>query len=76
MYICICNALKEGDVRQALAQGAHQPAEIFRHFGAKVCCGKCVGTMRGMSAQGGCAGERRHLSDGHTPAPTHRQDAR
>ena len=55
MYVCICNALNEKKVKQALAQGATTPASVFRFCDSQVQCGKCVPTMREM-AQEHCAG--------------------
>lgn len=55
MYVCICNALNEKKVNQALDNGASTPAGIFRHHEAQVQCGKCVPMMRDM-AKSRCAG--------------------
>jgi bacterioferritin-associated ferredoxin len=55
MYVCICNALNEKQVKNALEHGATTPASVFRHFERQVQCGKCVPMMRGM-AQEHCAG--------------------
>jgi len=47
MYVCICNALKEKDVRHAAEQGgATRPAEVFRFHGCAPQCGKCACHMR------------------------------
>ncbi|RMF08957.1 MAG: hypothetical protein D6763_08815 [Alphaproteobacteria bacterium] len=44
MYVCICNALKESEVRAAARQtGAAAGArDLFRQLGARPKCGKCV----------------------------------
>ena len=60
MYVCICHALTDVDVRAAETEGAASDAdEVFRHFGVKPECGRCVPCMRGLLA-GGCraAGEQ------------------
>lgn len=57
MYVCVCSALNEKKVHAALEAGAKSPAAIFKHHGATLQCGKCVGMMREMAAE--CAGRRR-----------------
>lgn len=69
MYICVCNALTDGDVRSAEAAGAATQGQVFRHYGVKMQCGRCANAMRstlgGPSAlgQAALAGERRHADD-------------
>lgn len=48
MYVCICNPMTDKQIRQVLESGARTTGEVFRHFGHKVQCGKCVPTVRGM----------------------------
>lgn len=55
MYVCVCHALTDGDVRSAEAEGADTHGEVFRHFGVKPKCGRCISYMCGMlggTAQG------------------------
>jgi bacterioferritin-associated ferredoxin len=73
MYICICHALTEGDVRSAEAAGAVTHGEVFRHFGVKPQCGRCMTSMRGTMGCGGSVCERRHADDA---APAVRQSRR
>lgn len=44
MYVCICNALKESQVRATAkeAGGRIPSSELFRRLGARPKCGKCV----------------------------------
>jgi bacterioferritin-associated ferredoxin len=42
MYICICNALTERQVDQAVSQGARRADEVYTQHGCSVQCGKCV----------------------------------
>lgn len=67
MYVCICHALTDDDVRSAEAEGAACNAEVFRHFGVRPQCGRCIPSMRGLL--GGCpsTGERCHANDGEPP---------
>lgn len=50
MYVCVCAALNEKKVNAALEAGARSPAAVFKHHGAALQCGKCVGMMREMAA--------------------------
>lgn len=55
MYVCICAALNEKKVMAAVEAGARSPASVFKHHGAALQCGKCVGMIRDMVAS--CAGD-------------------
>jgi bacterioferritin-associated ferredoxin len=46
MIVCICNALKECDVRQAARQGASCPTSAYRSLGRKPRCGQCFSFAR------------------------------
>lgn len=46
MYACICHALRERDVKEAISLGACRVSEIYRHFGVKPQCGRCLSTVR------------------------------
>ncbi|WP_207478190.1 (2Fe-2S)-binding protein [Arenibaculum pallidiluteum] len=48
MYVCICNAFTERQVRTALDQGVRSPAGVFRARKCAPQCGKCVPTLRQM----------------------------
>lgn len=41
MYICMCNAVTDGDIRRAAAEGVHQFAELQARTGCSDCCGCC-----------------------------------
>jgi bacterioferritin-associated ferredoxin len=50
MYVCVCNALTDADVRQAvLACGARRPAEVFAACGCRAQCGSCVRALCDLS---------------------------
>ncbi len=53
MYVCICNALRCRDVKEAAGKGASRASDVFQHFSVKPQCGRCVSTMRGMLPAGG-----------------------
>ena len=42
MYVCMCNALKESDLREAVARGARTGAEAFSALGCETVCGSCI----------------------------------
>jgi bacterioferritin-associated ferredoxin len=54
MYVCICNAITDADVRTAEEQGAVTETQVFAYYGAEPQCGSCVCFMRDM--MGSCAG--------------------
>ena len=60
MYICLCNALTDRDVRGQCGDGSCSVAMVYRALGAKPQCGKCVPYVREMlrgpvEASAGCA---------------------
>ncbi len=43
VYICLCNALTDSDIRQAASRdGAQRPAEVFAACRCRAQCGSCV----------------------------------
>ena len=44
MYVCLCNALTDADIKRAAA-GAHRPAEVFAACSCRAQCGSCVKTV-------------------------------
>ncbi len=45
MYVCICNALRDRQIRAHLASGAGEVksvGEVFRRCGTRPQCGKCL----------------------------------
>ncbi|MCR9241926.1 MAG: (2Fe-2S)-binding protein [Rhodobiaceae bacterium] len=46
MYACICNALNDEKVDDALSQGATTVSDVFKHHGCSPRCGSCVNHMR------------------------------
>lgn len=54
MYVCLCNALTDRQVRDAVVAGATRPSEVYGACGCAVQCGSCARTMRRiMDEQGG-----------------------
>jgi len=42
MIVCICNALREEDVRKAAQCGAACPTSAYKSLGRKPRCGQCI----------------------------------
>ena len=49
MYLCICHALNEQAVDAAREAGAATAIGIYRHYGVKPKCGKCVRAMQAVA---------------------------
>ena len=41
MIVCVCNALREADVRSAARQGASCPTSAYAMLGRRPRCGQC-----------------------------------
>ena len=48
MYVCVCHAINETRVREAVAQGRTSVRALREHFDFGECCGKCNACMRGL----------------------------
>lgn len=44
MFICICSAITERQVIQAVADGAQSLADLQVDLGVAMCCGRCADT--------------------------------
>ena len=53
MYICLCNALTDGDLRPHTAGGACSVSMVYSACGCRPQCGKCVPFVRQMLREGG-----------------------
>jgi bacterioferritin-associated ferredoxin len=42
VYICLCNALTDKQVRQAVADGASRPRDVYGACGCRAQCGTCA----------------------------------
>jgi bacterioferritin-associated ferredoxin len=42
MVVCICNAIRERDVRSAARDGSASPRCAYRKLGCQVRCGQCL----------------------------------
>lgn len=66
MYVCICNAVTDKQIRLAVREGCGSMRELRMELGVAACCGKCAVTaqtvLREEQGQGGrngpsCFGE-------------------
>ena len=46
MYICLCKAVTDRKIRQAVKEGACSVRDLQMSFGLGTCCGKCVPSAR------------------------------
>ncbi len=55
MYVCLCNALTDRDVRHHTAAGGLSVSMVYEACGCRPQCGKCVAYVRQMLREGGDA---------------------
>ncbi len=48
MIVCVCNRLRDSEVRGAIAQGAGCAEDVHARCGSEVNCGCCLDTMDDM----------------------------
>jgi bacterioferritin-associated ferredoxin len=48
MYVCLCNAFTDRQVKALAARAAGSAAAVYRCLGVRPKCGKCVPTVRQM----------------------------
>lgn len=48
MYVCICNALTDRDIRAAVADGTDSFATLRETTGCSGCCGNCEEVARSV----------------------------
>ena len=48
MIVCVCNAIREADVRRAARDGASCPTAAYRAFDRKPRCGQCLSFARAI----------------------------
>lgn len=51
MFICVCNAVTDGQVRQCIGQGVHSVSAIKRQLEFKSCCGRCTCHIRDLISE-------------------------
>jgi len=48
MYVCICNAVTERDIQEAVADGCSSLRQLREQLGVGACCGRCTGCARDL----------------------------
>lgn len=48
MVVCVCNAIRERDVRAAARAGATSACQAYRALGREPKCGQCVSYARSI----------------------------
>ncbi|MAW99263.1 (2Fe-2S)-binding protein [Stakelama pacifica] len=51
MVVCVCNAIREKDVRAAARAGATSACQAYRAVGCQAKCGQCVPFARAIIAE-------------------------
>lgn len=51
MYVCVCNAVTEHQIRAAYCEGACSMRELRKQLGVAGCCGRCAPTARDVLRQ-------------------------
>ena len=46
MYVCVCNAVTEQDIFNAVAEGCSSLRQLREQLGVGACCGRCTGCAR------------------------------
>lgn len=46
MYVCVCNAITERDIRGAVTLGAASVDDLKATLGVATCCGRCEESAR------------------------------
>lgn len=58
MYVCLCNAITDGQVRAAAAAGASRPKDVFETCGCGAQCANCTRTIVSILREGVAGRER------------------
>jgi bacterioferritin-associated ferredoxin len=58
MYVCVCNAVTDREIRQCAELGARTVDELRDALGVASCCGKCERTAREILAAKASGGAR------------------
>jgi bacterioferritin-associated ferredoxin len=56
VYVCLCNAITDNQVRAAAAAGAKRPKEVFETCGCGAQCASCTRTILGLLRRDAASG--------------------
>jgi bacterioferritin-associated ferredoxin len=62
MYLCLCNALTDAQIGQAVRDGACRPREVYAACGCRAQCGGCTRSVLGIIRDGATARHGAHAS--------------
>ena len=48
MYVCLCHGFTDHEIKALASAGTRSAAQVYRHFGVKPKCGKCVPYVRDL----------------------------
>jgi bacterioferritin-associated ferredoxin len=51
MYVCVCNAVTDGEIRGAVKLGVRTLDDLSSMLGVATCCGRCTECARGVLAE-------------------------
>jgi bacterioferritin-associated ferredoxin len=69
MYICVCKAVSDKRIRNAVSEGACSLRDLSRELGVGTCCGKCVSAARHVLGEALLAQGAVKLSELAMPMP-------
>jgi bacterioferritin-associated ferredoxin len=52
MVVCVCNAIRERDLRAAVRCGSEKPHDVYARLGRKPKCGQCLSFARKLISAG------------------------
>jgi bacterioferritin-associated ferredoxin len=52
MVVCVCNAIREKDLRAAVRCGSERPNDVYARLGSKPKCGQCLSFARNIISGG------------------------
>jgi len=58
VYVCICRAVTEQEIRDAIELGAHTLHALRKHLGVSTECGKCAHEVKRILKE--CRGAHHH----------------
>jgi len=65
MYVCVCNAVTDCQIREAYCDGACSMRELRERLGVAGCCGRCAPCARDVLTQ--CRQERERATPASLP---------
>jgi bacterioferritin-associated ferredoxin len=51
MYVCVCNAVTDGEIRTAVKLGVRSMNDLSASLGVATCCGRCTDCARSVLAE-------------------------